>query len=109
MVWSHQDTAWEEGLSVARSYAAAHSHLLPPATAVWENYPIGTWCKNLRAAARKTLQNTEPRAAGEPVPSMPGSSRKAVWKRWRRSTRDGARPRGTSAGRAPSVLLWPMC
>ncbi|MFG2030522.1 Helicase associated domain protein [Streptomyces sp. NPDC048825] len=70
MVWSHQDTAWAEGLSVARSYAAAHSHLLPPATAVWEDYPIGTWCKNLRAAARRTLQNAERRAAGETgVPS----------------------------------------
>ncbi|MFC4471753.1 Helicase associated domain protein [Streptomyces xiangluensis] len=70
MVWSHQDTAWEEGLSVARSYAAAHFHLLPPATAVWEDYPIGTWCKNLRAAARRTLHNAERRAAGETgVPS----------------------------------------
>uniref|UniRef100_UPI0004C0BA03 helicase associated domain-containing protein n=1 Tax=Streptomyces sp. NRRL S-813 TaxID=1463919 RepID=UPI0004C0BA03 len=71
MVWSVQDTAWEEGLAVARSYAAAHDGmLLPPATAVWEGYPIGTWAKNLRAAARKTFQNAERRAAGETgVPS----------------------------------------
>ncbi|MGW0087364.1 Helicase associated domain protein [Streptomyces sp. NPDC003393] len=66
MVWSVQDTAWAEGLAVARSYAAAHGGiLLPPATAVWEGYPIGTWAKNLRAAARKTFQNAERRAAGE--------------------------------------------
>ncbi len=71
MVWSVQDTAWEAGLAVARSYAAAHGGmLLPPATAVWEGYPIGTWAKNLRAAARRTFQNAERRAAGETgVPS----------------------------------------
>ncbi|MGV9351119.1 Helicase associated domain protein [Streptomyces spiralis] len=71
MVWSVQDTAWAEGLAVARSYATAHDGmLLPPATAVWEGYPIGTWTKNQRAAARKTFQNAERRAAGETgVPS----------------------------------------
>ncbi|MFE1444681.1 Helicase associated domain protein, partial [Streptomyces sp. NPDC058739] len=66
MVWSHHDIAWEEGLAVARSYAAAHGHLLPPTHAVWgDGYPIGVWVKNQRAAARKTWQNTERRAAGE--------------------------------------------
>lgn len=65
MVWSAWDTAFTEGLAVARQWAAAHGHLLPPATAVWEDFPIGTWTKNQRAAARRTLQNTERRAAGE--------------------------------------------
>lgn len=65
MVWSAWDTAFAEGLAVARQWATAHGHLLPPATAVWEDFPIGTWTKNQRAAARKTLQNTERRATGE--------------------------------------------
>ncbi|MGW2286955.1 Helicase associated domain protein [Streptomyces phaeochromogenes] len=65
MVWSAWDTAFTEGLTVARQWAAAHGHLLPPATAAWEDFPIGTWTKNQRAAARKTLQNAERRAGGE--------------------------------------------
>jgi hypothetical protein len=65
MVWSAWDTAFTEGLTVARTWAATHGHLLPPTTAVWEDFPIGTWTKNQRAAARKTLQNTERRAGGE--------------------------------------------
>ncbi|WP_432044271.1 Helicase associated domain protein [Streptomyces cadmiisoli] len=66
MVWSAQASAWDSGLAVARAYAAAHDGLLlPPADAVWDGYPIGTWVKNQRAAARRTLQNAERRAAGE--------------------------------------------
>jgi hypothetical protein len=65
MVWSAWDTAFTAGLTVARAWATAHGHLLPPATAVWEDFPIGTWTKNQRAAARRTLQNTERRTAGE--------------------------------------------
>lgn len=33
MVWSHQDVAFEEGLTAARAWAKVHGHLLPPATA----------------------------------------------------------------------------
>ncbi|MFD3307166.1 Helicase associated domain protein [Streptomyces sp. NPDC058694] len=65
MVWSAWDTAFTEGLTVARAWAAAHGHLLPPATAVWEDFPIGTWTKNQRAAARRARENTERRTAGE--------------------------------------------
>ncbi|MGX4695546.1 helicase associated domain-containing protein [Streptomyces sp. JNUCC 63] len=73
MVWSVRDTAWEEGLAVARAYAAAHGGmLLPPAGAVWEDYPIGTWAKNQRAAARRTRENAERRAAGETGVSSAG-------------------------------------
>ncbi|GHH62927.1 helicase [Streptomyces umbrinus] len=70
MVWSAWDTAFAEGLTVARQWADVHGHLLPPATAVWEDFPIGTWTKNQRAAARRTLQNTERRAAGETISSV---------------------------------------
>ncbi|MHC3475478.1 helicase associated domain-containing protein [Streptomyces sp. 7R007] len=67
MVWSHHDVAFEEGLAVARAWAAAHEGLfLPPANAVGEGgFPIGTWAKNMRAAARRTLHNAERRAGGE--------------------------------------------
>ena len=67
MVWSVQDSAWEAGLAVARSYADAHGHFLPPATAVWggDGFPIGVWAKNQRAAARKTRENAACREAGE--------------------------------------------
>ena len=67
MVWSVQASAWEAGLAVARSYADAHGHFLPQASAVWGGgrFPIGVWAKNQRAAARKTLENAARREAGE--------------------------------------------
>ncbi|MFF0747179.1 Helicase associated domain protein [Streptomyces sp. NPDC004111] len=52
VVWSHQDRAFEQGLVAARHWAAEHGHFLPPANAVWDGYPVGTWAKNLRTAAR---------------------------------------------------------
>ncbi|MFF9077730.1 helicase associated domain-containing protein [Streptomyces sp. NPDC014646] len=69
MVWSERDAAWEDGLTAARLYAAAHGHFLPPTTAVWGDYPIGVWAKNARAAARRARENEELRAAGRSVPS----------------------------------------
>ncbi|MFF0205917.1 Helicase associated domain protein [Streptomyces sp. NPDC005017] len=81
MVWSHHDVAWDEGLAVARSYTAAHGHLLPPTHAVWMDYPIGIWAKNQRAAARKTMKNAERRASGETVShtaELPESRLKAL-------------------------------
>ncbi|MFB7598352.1 Helicase associated domain protein [Streptomyces sp. NPDC056160] len=81
MVWSVY-TEWEGMLAVARSYAAAHGHFVPPATAVWEGQPIGTWAKNQRQAARKAAVNAVRRAAGETgVPStgeLPESRREAL-------------------------------
>ncbi|MEV7076677.1 Helicase associated domain protein [Streptomyces sp. NPDC093990] len=67
MVWSVHASAWESGLAVARDYAAVHGHFLPPTTAVWggDGFPIGTWAKNMRAAARKTRENALRRANGE--------------------------------------------
>ncbi|MGW2964402.1 helicase associated domain-containing protein [Streptomyces sp. NPDC001220] len=74
MVWSVQASAWEAGLAVARSYATVHGHLLPPTTAVWggDNFPIGVWLKNQRAAARKAAENTERRVNGETGVSYAG-------------------------------------
>ncbi|MEU4506970.1 Helicase associated domain protein [Streptomyces sp. NPDC024089] len=73
MVWSHQDVAFEEGLTAARAWAAVHGHLLPPATAVWDGYPVGTWAKNQRYAARAADQIVQRRQAGLPVPSSAGA------------------------------------
>ncbi|MCC3777452.1 DEAD/DEAH box helicase [Streptomyces sp. UNOB3_S3] len=69
MVWSHQDVAFEEGLAAARAWAAVHGHFLPPATAVWDGYPVGTWAKNMRTAARLADTIAERREAGLPVES----------------------------------------
>ncbi|WP_331754117.1 helicase associated domain-containing protein [Streptomyces sp. NBC_00826] len=73
MVWSHQDVAFEEGLAAARAWATVHGHLLPPATAVWDGYPVGTWTKNQRYAARTADTNAERREAGLPVESSAGT------------------------------------
>ncbi|MEU8936256.1 helicase associated domain-containing protein [Streptomyces sp. NPDC048409] len=74
MVWSVQASAWEAGLAVARAYAEAHSHLLPPTGAVWggDGFPIGVGLKNQHAAARRTAENAERRAAGETGIPHPG-------------------------------------
>ncbi|MHA7962300.1 helicase associated domain-containing protein [Streptomyces sp. L500] len=69
MVWSHQDVAFEEGLAAARAWAEVHGHFLPPATAVWEGYPVGVWAKNQRTAARLADAIAGRRAAGLPVPA----------------------------------------
>ncbi|WP_371099280.1 helicase associated domain-containing protein, partial [Streptomyces sanglieri] len=73
MVWSHQDVAFEEGLTAARAWAAVHGHLLHPTTAVWDGYPVGTWTKNQRFAARAADQNAERRQAGLPVENSAGA------------------------------------
>ncbi|MFF3540017.1 Helicase associated domain protein [Streptomyces sp. NPDC002466] len=77
MVWSERDAAWEDGLMVARLYAEAHGHLLPPTTAVWAEFPIGVWAKNQRTAARRAAANDELRAAGRPVASSAGAMTRA--------------------------------
>ncbi|MEW2298017.1 helicase associated domain-containing protein [Streptomyces sp. NPDC006743] len=64
MVWSVY-TECDGMLAIARSHAAAHGHFAPPATAVWEGQPTGTWAKNQRQAARKAAVNAARRAAGE--------------------------------------------
>ncbi|MFF4277161.1 Helicase associated domain protein [Streptomyces sp. NPDC001536] len=65
MVWSVHASAWEAGLAVARDYAAVHGHCLPGNSVVWDGFTLGTWMKNMRAAARKTRENAARRANGE--------------------------------------------
>ncbi|MFI0915362.1 DEAD/DEAH box helicase [Streptomyces abikoensis] len=84
MVWSHQDIAFEEGLTAARAWAAVHGHFLPPATAVWDGYPVGTWAKNMRTAARLADVIAERREAGLPV----GSSARALTEARREALED---------------------
>ncbi|CAM5286669.1 helicase [Streptomyces spiroverticillatus] len=72
VVWSHQDHAFEEGLAAARRWAAEHGHFLPPATAVWDGYPVGTWAKNLRTAARLADARAEQLEAGLPEGAATG-------------------------------------
>ncbi|GGP79950.1 helicase [Streptomyces melanogenes] len=79
MVWNHQDLAFEEGLTVARAWAAEHGHFLPPATAVWQGYPIGVWAKNMRAVGRQCLENFARGAEGQSV-WLAGSMTAERWK-----------------------------
>ncbi|MFE1953250.1 Helicase associated domain protein [Streptomyces sp. NPDC059524] len=82
MVWSHQDLAFEEGLTAAREWARVHGHFLPPVGAVWNGYPVGNWAKAQRAAAKLADELEARRAAGEPVGSeagaLPESRREAL-------------------------------
>jgi superfamily II DNA or RNA helicase len=73
MIWSHWDVAFQEGLSAAAGWAAEHGHLLPPATATWNGYPVGVWTKNLRTAGRRAAEIEVRRAAGLPVGSTAGA------------------------------------
>ncbi|MFI5774822.1 helicase associated domain-containing protein [Streptomyces sp. NPDC051658] len=64
MVWSEQDAAWADGVAVAKQYAAAHGHFLPPTTATWEGRPIGVWAKN---AARRRAGRERTRSSARPA------------------------------------------
>ncbi|MET9499446.1 helicase associated domain-containing protein [Streptomyces sp. NPDC006552] len=67
MVWAPREDAFADGLAAARAWAEVHGHFLPPATAVWNGYPVGKWAKNTRDAARLADRITARREAGEPV------------------------------------------
>ncbi|MFI0742432.1 Helicase associated domain protein [Streptomyces sp. NPDC021100] len=55
MVWSTMDAAFEEGLAAAAGWAAEHRvGLAAPVDAVFQGYPVGTWLRNQRAAARRS-------------------------------------------------------
>ncbi|MFJ1588399.1 Helicase associated domain protein [Streptomyces sp. NPDC088197] len=73
MVWSHWDVAFQEGLSAARGWAAAHGHFLPPTTATWNGHPVGVWAKNLRTAGRRLAEIEARREQGLPVGSAVGA------------------------------------
>ncbi|MGW3698285.1 helicase associated domain-containing protein [Streptomyces sp. NPDC005134] len=73
MIWSHYDVAWEEGLAVARGWAAENGHLLEPLDATFQGAAVAIWLKNARAAARKAAEIEQRRAEGLPVESSAGA------------------------------------
>ncbi|MFJ5030284.1 Helicase associated domain protein [Streptomyces sp. NPDC088560] len=73
MVWSHFDTAWEEGLAAARGWAADNGHLLAPRDATHQGYKVGIWLKNQRAAARRARQDEQLGAGGALLTSTAGA------------------------------------
>ncbi|GAA2338522.1 Helicase associated domain protein [Streptomyces kunmingensis] len=73
MVWAPREDAFADGLAAARAWAQGHGHFLPPATAVWNDYPVGKWAKNMRDAARLADRIAARREAGEPVGSAAGA------------------------------------
>ncbi|MFI0915586.1 DEAD/DEAH box helicase [Streptomyces abikoensis] len=73
MVWSHFDVAWEEGLTVARGWAAENGHLLAPLDATYQGAKVGIWLKNARAAARRAQELEQRQAEGLPVESWAGT------------------------------------
>ncbi|MFF4227396.1 Helicase associated domain protein [Streptomyces abikoensis] len=73
MVWSHFDVAWEEGLTVARGWAAENGHLLAPLDATYKGAKVGIWLKNARAAARRAQELEQRQAEGLPVESWAGA------------------------------------
>lgn len=110
MVWSEQDAAWADGIAVAKEYAAAHGHFLPPTTAVWDGHPIGVWAKTparqpgRRGRTRSCARPASPfRRRPERCPRRGGTS-------WTRSIRGGARsgtPRGSAATASPRTTSRP--
>ncbi|MEU5108218.1 Helicase associated domain protein [Streptomyces sp. NPDC021354] len=69
MVWSSFDAAFEEGLAAATTWAAQHDvGLAAPVDALQDEYPIGRWLKNQRAAARRAAELERCRTAGLPEP-----------------------------------------
>ncbi|MGW2113246.1 helicase associated domain-containing protein, partial [Streptomyces sp. NPDC001948] len=68
MVWSEQDTAWADGIAVAKQYAATHGHFLPPTTAVWDAHPIGVWAKT---RGRQHTGRGRTRSSGRPAAPCP--------------------------------------
>ncbi|HEV7625317.1 MAG TPA: Helicase associated domain protein, partial [Streptomyces sp.] len=73
MIWSHFDVAFAEGLDAVRAWAEARGHLLAPVDAVGVGgYPVGTWLRNQRAAAKRADEAARLRAEGLPAGSTAG-------------------------------------
>ncbi|MFE9359573.1 Helicase associated domain protein [Streptomyces olivaceoviridis] len=109
MVWSHHDVAWEEGLAVARSWAAAHGHFLPPINAAGRRRSPdrGMGQEQARAGPGSAGERRTPgrRAAGPRGNKCPWpleSCQRAVWQPWRPSAPDGAPSGGPWHGSAAS-------
>ncbi|MFF3468878.1 helicase associated domain-containing protein [Streptomyces sp. NPDC001984] len=86
MIWSHHDTAWEEGLTAAQGWAKEHGHLLAPLDATYQGARVGMWLKSARAAARKAAEIEQRHAEGLPVPSSAGTLSGTAVSNWRTST-----------------------
>lgn len=73
MIWSHFDVAFQEGLDAARAWAHEHGHLLAPVDAVGKGgYPVGTWLRNQRAAAKRAEEAARRHEEGLPAGSTAG-------------------------------------
>ncbi|MFD0069949.1 helicase associated domain-containing protein [Streptomyces sp. NPDC127574] len=69
MVWSAWDTAWADGLAVAKDYAAVHGHLVPPTNAVWggDGMTLGVAEKPARRRPQDTRERRTARRRGHRV------------------------------------------
>ncbi|MET8241924.1 Helicase associated domain protein [Streptomyces sp. NPDC005078] len=76
MIWSRYTVAFDEGLAAARGWAAEHGHLLAPHEATWQDYPVGIWLKNQRAAAHRAHNAETPeQQTDRPVASSVSTER----------------------------------
>ncbi|MGW2027390.1 Helicase associated domain protein [Streptomyces decoyicus] len=74
MIWAYFDVAFDEGLTAARGWADEHNvGLAAPVDASWNGYPVGTWLKNQRAAARRADDNARCREEDLPVEHPTGA------------------------------------
>ncbi|MEW1699307.1 MULTISPECIES: helicase associated domain-containing protein [unclassified Streptomyces] len=61
MLWNFVDARFEEGLAAATAWAAESGvGLAAPVDADLDGYPVGSWLKNQRAAARRTKAPLSP-------------------------------------------------
>ncbi|WP_331768061.1 helicase associated domain-containing protein [Embleya sp. NBC_00896] len=88
MVWSPDDTAFEDGLAMCRAYFAVHGHLAAPKNAAVNNYPVGQFLANWR----------------RPLECRKNPARWA--QRWERLA--AIDPDWNSTGRQDPVLRWPL-
>lgn len=72
MIWSHHDTAWDQGLAAVRGWAAEHGHALAPLDATHQGHKVGIFLKNARAAARRAAESDR-RRGGRPVEATAGA------------------------------------
>ncbi|MFJ8828039.1 hypothetical protein ACIREE_40740 [Streptomyces sp. NPDC102467] len=73
-VWAPREDAFNDGLTAAKAWAEVHGHFLPPATAMWNDYPVG----NMRDAARLADRIAARREAGTPAGSEAGGAHRGA-------------------------------
>jgi superfamily II DNA or RNA helicase len=58
IVWNAHEAAWDANLAAATAWAEANGvGLAAPATARWEQVPVGRWLSTMRSAARRVPQD----------------------------------------------------